>query len=483
MSNESFQLFSCLPAELRIMIYWLATPPRFVHVLEEHEDEEDFHERFRTTPVQLRIHPSIASFVNNWRNRVPTPYRRGWNLPRNRYQQQPLEAYGFSGGRPRHQPWQSTENLPGIPHIFLADNSSVAWEFVRSGFFYSCAPIPAMLQVCRESRQFLMDTGYELTFRTRTCGPRVWFNYKRDVLYLSRYSRIDHEGGDAPHSLLSGNSFYDLGQFETDDLRRVRRLCLGHASYLDGPTPVTDITHSLCSVLPMFTDLEELFLEESGPDDLVDILGNSRFFDYNLNTVSHESEIWCYTPTREVDVLAYPLLYNPLVGFSGECGMRVQSYHSDNMKDNADFFDDYAVKIETRLKEAMSKGIIPHKPDCSWKTLKVRVVHIAYPSVCEELFKKRWLMWNYIQNLKSDDTISRAQEAVDESMNTVPKRHIYSDHELADRPVSPFTERYADDLEEYEAICLDQFYDYYDYRYEREAERQAYLGLNLSQPA
>ena len=55
---------------------------------------------------------------------------------------------------------------------------------MRTGSFYSKAPIPVMLHVTRESRQVLIDFGYELAFRTRSCGPRTWFNFKIDVLYI-----------------------------------------------------------------------------------------------------------------------------------------------------------------------------------------------------------------------------------------------------------------------------------------------------------
>ncbi|KAF2968124.1 hypothetical protein GQX73_g5448 [Xylaria multiplex] len=187
MAPDSFHRFSALPFELRRMIYLFASPPRFVHIQEDHEDEDDFEERFRTTIVPINLHPSIADFARNWRGRIPFPQSR-WRWYDGRYQTT-LGRYGFKCPRPKQQqPWEPTREVPGISHHFLSENPQVAWQFLRSGSFYSTAPIPALLHVTSESRQVLIDYGYELAFRTRTSGPHTWFNFKTDVLFIGRCS-------------------------------------------------------------------------------------------------------------------------------------------------------------------------------------------------------------------------------------------------------------------------------------------------------
>ncbi|PNP82038.1 hypothetical protein FNYG_04599 [Fusarium nygamai] len=76
-------------------------------------------------------------------------------------------------------------------------------------YFYSNAPVPVLLHTCFESRKFLMKKGYQLAFKSKTQGPRTWFNYDRDVLL---------------EDLVSCNSVH----LDTDEAARVRRLAVDY---------------------------------------------------------------------------------------------------------------------------------------------------------------------------------------------------------------------------------------------------------------
>jgi len=55
-------------------------------------------------------------------------------------------------------------------------------------YFTSGTQIPALLHTCRESRNYLIKQGYELTFQTPRCEQRTWFNYNKDILIVPRLS-------------------------------------------------------------------------------------------------------------------------------------------------------------------------------------------------------------------------------------------------------------------------------------------------------
>ncbi|KAH8164289.1 hypothetical protein CIB48_g3969 [Xylaria polymorpha] len=447
MAPDSFHQFAFLPFELRRMIYLFASPPRFVHVKEHPEDHEAFEERFRTTPVQLKLHPSIAYFAHNWRGRIPwapAPWR-----PYYRHHQLTLETYGLTCPRPKHQPWESTKEVPGIPHHFLSENPEVAWEFVRSGSFNSPAPIPTLLHVTRESRQVLIDYGYELAFRTRTCGPQVWFNFKTDVLYIGRFE--DEWDSRSFHFLLSGNESWDIGQFDPLDLKKVRRLALNVAGHVVSPAS-SDGVEWISSILELFTGIEELFLEEPGMDS------SSYGFPHLA-----DSKLWSYTPVMEVDVLSSPLERDNMVYSTGPDHRDLKAYKECNLGDGTRFFLDVAQKFEEKLTSRRDE-LVPRRSVAQWKIPKVNIVYIGRPSMCRSLFKQRWDLWHRFQALKEEHARSNALEEAKRSID-VPKRPLYHNE---NSPPSPFTEQYRDDIEVLEHIYMEsQDYFYYDYEERR----------------
>ncbi|KAI1428376.1 hypothetical protein F5Y12DRAFT_733417 [Xylaria sp. FL1777] len=437
MRPDSFHQFSLLPFELRRIIYLLASPARFVHVREEHEDRDEFEERFRTTSVPIKLHPSIAYFARNWRERIPFPRRRwqwydGWS-------QTTLERYGFSGPSPTPpQSWEPTAKVPGIPYEFLSENPDVAWEFMRSGSFYSTAPIPLMLHVTRESRQVLVDDGYELAFRTRTCGPRTWFNFKIDVLYLGIVQDMEHPN--THHDLLSGNISWDIGQFEPQDLRRVRRLALHSSSHIVCFNYEIN-TREVSSILELFTGVEELFLEER----------EVQWVKYELREYARPGDrqsLWSYMTVQEVDALFR--LFNPVfvLNSTGPSNRVLKAYKEDNMGDGSKFFVDTARRFEESLASLRDEHV-SRDSLAPWKIPKVRLVFILPLQSCRALFRRRWEVWNKHRAFKEEEARSKALEEARRSID-VPRRPIYENNE--DLPRSPFSEEFQYDIEAFEQI-------------------------------
>ncbi|KAL4724217.1 hypothetical protein ACLX1H_008830 [Fusarium chlamydosporum] len=129
MAPQTFHLFCKLPLNVRCYIYLLATPPRAVWL---HSRTETFSE-FLDSGV---LHESLE-----------------------RKRQLLSEYY-----------------------------SRMAYFTFRKSYFYTPEnQVPVLLHTCRESRDALIRHGYELTFRTTTSGPRIWFNYGRDALMFPEY--------------------------------------------------------------------------------------------------------------------------------------------------------------------------------------------------------------------------------------------------------------------------------------------------------
>ncbi|KAI0523690.1 hypothetical protein F5B22DRAFT_633818 [Xylaria bambusicola] len=427
---DSFHQFVALPFELRRMIYLLASPPRFVHVLEETEDRDDFEERFRTSLVPIQLRPSIAYFARHWRGRIPFPPVR-WKWYDGR-RQTTLERYGFDSPRSRNSlPWKPTRDVPEIPYNFLSENPDVAWEFLRTSSFYSTAPIPTMLHVTRESRHVLMGFGYELAFPTRSCGPRIWFNFKTDVLYLGKIE--DRE--DRPFcDFLSGNKFWDVGQFDPHDLRRIRRIAL--ESSADAVCfGNKDVMHGVSDILELLGSVEELFLEEFG-------------WSYELSQHAEQENgrsLWVYAPVLEVDVLANVVYGSTPPRSTGYEGQELRAYKENNMGDGRDFFVDKARRFEETL-EARRDELVRSRSLTPWRIPKATLGYILPQWMCKALYKWRWTIWNRHRALKEEEARSKAFEAAQRSID-VPRRPIDGNRRNEDSPPSPFSEAFRDDME------------------------------------
>ena len=218
--------------------------------------DQELHDNF----TQIQLHPELAYFAHNWRNKIPI-YTS--------HIQTTLEIWGFTSPNGPYQPWPPTEETPEIPLHWLAEQPQVAFELIRKSYFFSEAPIPSVLHTCVESRQVLLKLGYQLAFSTRSHGPRTWFHFGRDRLYLAETSprAYYYPRHSCYHSwtcrvetdykqLLSG-AHWDVGQFAPKDLIRVQRLVLGRGYRVQHV-----LTEEIASLLPLLPNLEELFLEE-----------------------------------------------------------------------------------------------------------------------------------------------------------------------------------------------------------------------------
>jgi len=404
------------------MIYLMASPPRIVHVKENHEDFDEFVERFATQPVQLKLHPSLVHFSSFWRGRIA-----GWQEGD---KQTYLEKYGFTGPPAKHQPWEPTPWLPNIPHHAIADRSDWAWEVVRKGYLYSAAPIPKFLHVTSESRQVLMDSGYELAFRTRTHGPCTWFNFKKDILYASHYECREYH-------FLTGHSAWDVGQYAPEDLKRIKRLALeSGANYLQHP--YDGYPHEISDVLELLTGVEELFLEDGG-------LCVLQHDPHLKPSRTGDDPLWYYTPLLEIDALSGLSGSRYTVYCAGENCWFLKSYKIGNMGDGSRFFVDAALTLEQKLAERRDRKL-EHQSLHPWRIPKVSIVYIGNSRMLNEVYETRQRHWNIYLKEKEKQAWTAAMEEAIRSI-AVPRRHIIGQVEGDTRPPSPFTAQYGDDME------------------------------------
>lgn len=390
MTLTTFNLFSSLPPELRREIYMLATPPRIVHVQEcTEEDYEDFEEEFRTTPVQLKLDPALAYFAFNWRQHIPS-----------RSRQSTLESFGFSGDKPPHRPWDPSTSTPEIPLNWLSEHPKIAWQLTRGGFLYSNAPIPALLHTCSESRAELMNRGYQLAFRTRSSGPRTWFNFDRDILFLE----FDRDYFEDYRSLLSGSP-WDVGQFDPGDMQRVRKLMLERSANCLRPHKprIGDDghDHEVSAVLRLFGGLQELLLvewtgqdiegwPEFSPGTWVESKNRRR----DPNAVDTARELWSCIAVEEIDALLS--LFPPesswrgTVFSTGEKGELLKAYKQKNGR-SARFFRDMQLGLERRLTNHRDSVVAANRDRSitPWEIPKITAVHVLPRSKLKFLSQER----------------------------------------------------------------------------------------------
>lgn len=307
MALTVFHLFSLLPLELRRNIYLLATEPRFVHIkteslveLTEQQEEDDLShfEAFvqSVTPWNLNVHPTLAYFAHDWRDaiRIPKmPPRSSWNfrprIPKSAIQTQ-LTSYGFTTTKERRLPWPPTEQCPDLPPHLLYANTAAAWKMARPHKLYSEAPIPPLLHTCFESRQVLIQYGYQLAFATRSAPPTTWFCFRDDVMYLSK---LDHDW----HAYYKGYRWGrhvdlendDVGVWDLDpyDLMRVRRLALESVWF-----PLGDISKASL-MLRLCPNVEELLAVQQRLDrEILDRLrGGDGSCGWNRHAVCNNADV------------------------------------------------------------------------------------------------------------------------------------------------------------------------------------------------
>lgn len=369
MALTSFTYFPLLPAELRREIYLLATPPRVVHVREEAElDYKTFARRLRRDVVQLKVHPSALHFISSWRRHVPR-----------RTQQTTLEQHGFTNSRALYQPWEPSAEAPAVPSPWLSEHPELAWELARNCHLYSSAPIPQFLHVCSESRATLMRDGYELTFRSRTSGPRTWFNHSRDVLFVA-YNSISSRDVSA---CLTGEH-WDFAQFAPEDMAKVRRLALGSGTWaLPGPFIRPEFGCSMYTpICRLFGNLKELLLVEWTQDTMKELT--------NLPTGS--SRLWNVVDIEEADALLHVIgKWGPWPGYQVCTGPLVLAARNRNDGQYSSYFEHLRAIVQEEMVKLRRLEAIETNQDPSslWQVPRSSFVHILPPRSIEHLAASR----------------------------------------------------------------------------------------------
>ncbi|KAL4912413.1 hypothetical protein BDW62DRAFT_194701 [Aspergillus aurantiobrunneus] len=380
----------------------LATPPRVVRVQEDTMDEE-FEEKF-AQKLNLNLNPDLTYFAPNWRRKIPGLIK-----------QRTLESFGVTSSRGGpHQPWEPSASTPEIPLNWLQDQPKVAWQIMRENSLYSDAPIPPLLHSWSEARMVLMRWGYTLAFETRTTGPRTWFHFDRDVLFVDRGARGRFQNEE---DLLTACPWMILGQFHSKDLKRVRRVALGTSGAFLFPWKHYDSYPSLALTIRLFPDLRELQIVQWWEEDLFlwrnfgkgGSVRHPWYSDPGIHALAGE----LYSlPVEEIDALLPLLSY--LDGIrsdmpaSGVLGEMVKSHKQRFDANGPGFFEYQQQRLEQRLAEQrdklqrFSQETEPDLSVFSWKIPRVKAVHILPPSMAVLLQQERQVAWEKFLKMKQN---------------------------------------------------------------------------------
>lgn len=214
---------------------------------EEDEEDGDFDDICRVE-VESRANDNTESFhaMNRLIEKQLKPID---HFLKDQIGQTQLEKYGFLNSRVQPSLQCSHKQL-AKEHFrkYVAPRRRAS-----TCYSYGNYNIPVLLQVCQESRYYLISLGYGLVFSTYTSPAQFWFNFKEDILIIER---VWAEGFHWP-AILDGGSF-NMGQCPTEELHRVRRLAILLKGYCYGDK-VPDEIHE---VVQMFGNLEELFVAD-----------------------------------------------------------------------------------------------------------------------------------------------------------------------------------------------------------------------------
>ncbi|OJI98956.1 hypothetical protein ASPVEDRAFT_25798 [Aspergillus versicolor CBS 583.65] len=452
MTLETFDLFQRLPFDLRREIYILATPPRIIHVKEDAQDPTQFEEQFKEK-ANICVNPDLAYFAPNWRQKIlPEPIK-----------QRTLEAVGVSSSRGGpHQPWEPSASTPEIPLRWLQDKPSIAWLIMRENSLYSAAPIPPLLHTWYEARRVLMGFGYTLAFETRTTGPRTWFHFGRDVLFIDEDNANTYWDG---NHILTGCQYTILGQFHSKDLKRVRKLALGSSGSFLFPWQRYDYCSMLALSVRLFPDLEELQIAQWRQKDLF------RWRDYGKNkTAMHPWSSYiddpvgelCSLPVEEIDALLQLLSRAdgvrsdlPVAGVLGEA---LRSYQQRDGDTSGLHFLEYAQRRAQAALAAQRTLLLqkngPGLSTFSWQIPRVKAVHIISPTMAALLQQERQVAWeNFLKMKRNWQAMEHTETAHSCSINATsdyPIHNIYT-HDI---DFGPFSELHPTDRL-YKAACTD----------------------------
>ncbi|KAM0431442.1 hypothetical protein ACHAPT_005419 [Fusarium lateritium] len=423
-----FHRFPNLPYEIRRQIYILATPPRLVRVKEgfpvgdegwESDDDcegkkelafRQFEHELKNGPLQFnfKIHPDLAYFARNWRQQIP------WSPIE--YKQTQLEDYGFTSTKPAYQPWAPTPETPHIPADWVAEHPGLAFELARESWLYSEAPIPAFLHVCAESRETLKAWGYQLTFGTRSHAPRTWFHAERDILQLPRL--VDNLLALACYGEFLSGCNWDIGQFDPVSLQRVKRLVLSDIR----STP--HLEEEVFSVLWLFPNVTELFLENWPAEDLIDWFVDEEARTHGWTRQNKDEALGdlirepsFFIASENIDPIAATSWFDRDSEFEFLRGDEylipdIQLAPSFNLTGELISEDLKGLKrdLTAELTAPMRSRAHDH-----WRLPEVTYIHICPESLCERLLRGRHQFWQEYSRLQSDLREGLDLEVLDQS--------------------------------------------------------------------
>ncbi|KAL5342993.1 hypothetical protein BJX70DRAFT_355380 [Aspergillus crustosus] len=398
MPLETFEYFLRLPFDIRREIYMLATPPRVVHV-KELNDKEQFDVRFNKR-INLRVSPDLAYFAPNWRCEIPGPAK-----------QRTLESVGVTSKYKPYQPWEPSPSTPEIPLHWLQDQPMVAAQIMRENYLYSETPVPSLLHMSYESRMVLVRWGYTLAFATRRCAGGTWFNFDRDVLFVSKPSRDDYEDD----GLLTESPWRILGQFHSNDLKRVRTLALGDSAPTLFPWTRYAYYDILVSTIQLFPELRELQIVQWEQEALF------RWRNFGSNVTSKHpwyidqgsdiaGELYSL-PVEDIDALIKLISFKdgrrddvPAAGVMGE----KLKEHTKRTDIKLGFFEYQEQFLEQKLKEESdkmrnrSKREEPGLSTFSWQVPRIKAVHVIPPSMAILVKEERQIAWEKFLKMKQN---------------------------------------------------------------------------------
>lgn len=253
------------------------------------------------------------------------------------------ESHGLSRRRPLHS--------------FLSQHPNIAWEVARHSNFYSNASIPELLHTCRDSRQELVRRGYRLAFGTWSAGPRIWFHFERDVLFLPQTPR-------PPYSRLP---------LHPVDLKRVKRVAVSNQ-------PLNRINR----IVRLMEHLGQLLLVPS----------TLEFMETNLEVVFTNLQIRDLIPVK-IQVTEYPpwnLDLGESVQFdpSKKLSDFVNSRRAQDLNSSVHAWPDYYTHCWRETKRELSADYKEHwTVDDKWGPVNLHIVHMLPRLMLDSLHERR----------------------------------------------------------------------------------------------
>lgn len=260
-SLHAFTLFPDLPLDIRLMIWEAAIPPSQILLVEVDVPEEvDEDEETESAEEKLDKYEMVITAIDSELN------ERLDELDfyiKDHLGQTQLEAYGFTCSRA--QPvMQNKTQLQETHHrtrVAAKNEGSVRIRGRNN-------EVPALLQLCSESRNFLRSSGYGLAFSTYTSPARFWVNFKNDVFVVTESAQYYYENN---HRILDGGTF-NLGQCPPLQLGQVRRVAVTYNPFYNLQIPFGEVMpDEFHELVQLFGNLEELlFIDGDGyPIDML----------------------------------------------------------------------------------------------------------------------------------------------------------------------------------------------------------------------